>query len=120
MKAAKIAIRSDDDAVIDDAARRFVDAWNASKSEEDIFTFSSPAQLFTVLTPKRWTMSERLQKSGPLTYRALATLLERDVKRVHDDATALIEWGLVAVHEDGGIYVPYDVIRAGFDLKAAA
>jgi predicted transcriptional regulator len=103
-----------------EAAGGFIDAWHSGKSKEDVFTFSSPTQLFSVLTPKRWSLIEQLQKSGPSTYRALAKQLQRDVKRVHEDATALIQWGLVATHDDGGIYVPYDVIHAGFDLKAAA
>jgi predicted transcriptional regulator len=120
MRTARIIIRDDDQAAIENAARGFVAAWNSSGPQEDIFTFSSPAQLFTVLTPKRWTMIEQLQKAGPLTYRALARLLERDLKRVHDDAAALIEWGLVIPHDGGGIYVPYDIIHAGFDLKSAA
>jgi len=120
MRTAKIIVRNDDEAVIENAARGFINAWNDPDSNEDIFTFSSPSQLFTVLTPKRWALIEQLQKSGPLTYRALASLLERDVKRVHEDASALIEWGLVASHENGGIYVPYSLIHAGFDLKAAA
>lgn len=120
MKTARIIIRNDDEAAMADAASGFIEAWHSGKSREDVFTFSSPAQLFSILTPRRWTLIEQLQKSGPSTYRALARQLERDVKRVHEDATALIQWGLVAAHDGGGIYVPYDVIHAGFDLKAAA
>jgi predicted transcriptional regulator len=50
----------------------------------------------------------------------LARELERDVKRVHEDVGVLIECGLVARTEDGKINVPYDVIRAEFDLRAVA
>jgi predicted transcriptional regulator len=50
----------------------------------------------------------------------LARELERDVKRVHEDVGVLIECGLVARTVDGKINVPYDVIRAEFDLRAVA
>ncbi len=70
--------------------------------------------------PKRWEMIERLQHLGPSTIRGLARSLERDVKRVHDDVTAMIGWGLVEKREDGRVHVPYQVIHAAFDLKAVA
>jgi predicted transcriptional regulator len=84
------------------------------------FTFSSPAQLFSVISPKRWELIERLQHLGPSTIRGLARALERDVKRVHEDVTAMIDWGLVERQDDGLVHVPYSVIHAEFDLKAVA
>jgi predicted transcriptional regulator len=52
--------------------------------------------------------------------RGLARSLERDVKRVHEDVTGLIEWGIVERTEDGKVCVPYDVLHADFDLRAVA
>ena len=46
--------------------------------------------------------------------------LLRDVKRVHEDERTLMQVGLIARTEEGTIHVPYDVIRAGFDLRAVA
>ncbi len=46
--------------------------------------------------------------------------LLRDVKRVHEDVRTLMQVGLIARTEEGTIHVPYDVIRAGFDLRAVA
>ncbi|MEK7820737.1 MAG: transcriptional regulator [Pseudomonadota bacterium] len=120
MRRAIIQIRKDDEAVIAEAGRGFVRAWNTGKSNADVFTFASPAQLFAVLTPKRWEMVERLQALGPVSLRGLARALERDVKRVHEDAAVLIEWGLVERTKDRKICVPFDVIHADFDLRAAA
>lgn len=120
MKKARITVGISDEAAIEAAAAGFVAAWNDAPEREDVLSFATPAQLFTVLTPKRWMLIEQLQKSGPVSYRRLAELLGRDVKRVHEDAAALMEWGLVARHDHGGIHVPYDVIRADFDLKAVA
>lgn len=120
MTTAKIRIQRNDDAALTQAAEGFATAWKSGTRQQDVFSFSSPEQLFTVLTPKRWTLIETLQKLGPSTYRALASKLARDVKRVHEDATTLIQWGLVVVNEEGRIHVPYDVIHADFDLRSVA
>jgi predicted transcriptional regulator len=120
MRKAIIQIRKDDEAVMREAARGFVRAWKAGRSSADVFTFAAPAQLFTVLTPKRWEMIERLQALGPVSLRGLARALGRDVKRVHEDATALMEWGFIERITDRKICVPFDVIHADFDLKVAA
>jgi predicted transcriptional regulator len=120
MTDAIIRILSDDDAILEDAAARFKKTWKSGKASAAVFTFSSPAQLFSVISPKRWELIERLQHLGPSTIRGLARALERDVKRVHDDVTAMIEWGLVERDDDGLVVVPFSVIHAAFDLKAVA
>ena len=124
MKRAVIQIRRDQDAkaALSAMGENFVKAWNSGKTSDPIatFTFSSPAQLFTVLSPKRWELIEHLQKIGPQSVRGLARSLERDVKRVHEDVTGLIEWGIVERTEDGKVCVPYDVLHADFDLRAVA
>jgi predicted transcriptional regulator len=120
MTRAIITIQRDDAAALTRAAEGFVSAWNTGRAEEHVFSFSSPEQLFTVLSPKRWTLIETLQKAGPSTYRSLAEALSRDVKRVHEDASVLIEWGLIAINEEGRVHVPYDVIHADFDLRSVA
>lgn len=124
MKRAVLHIRRDQDAKTALAAigERFVKAWDSGTASDPIatFTFSSPAQLFTVLSPKRWELIEHLQKIGPQSVRGLARSLERDVKRVHEDVTGLIEWGIIVRTEDGKVCVPFDVIQADFDLRAVA
>ena len=69
---------------------------------------------------KAWKLLQKLQDVGPCTYRAIAAALGRDVKRVHDDAAVLQEWGLVTTNEQGRIHVPFDIIHTEFDLKSAA
>lgn len=124
MKRAVIVVdnRMNADATLDAMGGRFVDAWRSGKSSDPLatFVFSSPAQLFSVISPKRWDLIERLQATGPLGIRALARALERDVKRVHEDVTTLLEWGIVERGDDGKVFVPYDVIHADFDLRAVA
>jgi predicted transcriptional regulator len=120
MTEAIIRIRNGDEALLAEAGERFKKAWKTGKSSAAVFTFSSPAQLFSVISPKRWRLIERLQHIGPSTIRGLARSLERDVKRVHEDVTTMIEWGLVERTEDGLVHVPYSVIHAEFDLRAVA
>ncbi|MGF9562427.1 transcriptional regulator [Neorhizobium sp. JUb45] len=120
MTTAKIRIQRDDDATLTAAADGFAAAWKTGQQQDHTFSFSSPEQLFTVLTPKRWTLIETLQRLGPSTYRALSSELGRDVKRVHEDTVTLIEWGFVVVNGDGRIHVPYDLINADFDLRSVA
>ena len=124
MKRAVIQIRQapDDLAAVADMGERFAATWKAGKALDPAatFTFSSPAQLFTILTPKRWELIEHLQKIGPSSVRGLANSLGRGIKRVHGDVTALIEWGIIEKNEAGKVFVPYDEIEADFTLKAAA
>jgi predicted transcriptional regulator len=120
VRTATIKISRDDEQVLSEAASAFAKAWRTGKSGGDSFTFSSPAQLFTVLPPKRWDLIERLQALGPSSLRGLGRALGRDVKRLHEDVAVLLEWGFVARDDAGKLFVPYDVIHADFDLRAAA
>lgn len=120
MTEAIIRIVSDDEAILDQAGERFKKVWKSGKKAPAVFTFSSPAQLFSVISPKRWELIEKLQHVGPSTIRGLARALERDVKRVHDNVMAMIEWGLIERDAEGLVHVPYTVIHAAFDLKAVA
>jgi predicted transcriptional regulator len=119
MRTATIRIRKTKDTL--DAARAgFLSAWKKGKYVGEHFDFESPAALFRVLTPKRWELIERLQEAGPLGVRALARELGRDVKRVHDDAMAMIDVGMIEKTEEGKLFVPFAEIRADFVMKSAA
>jgi predicted transcriptional regulator len=116
---AVLRILRDADAAMADMGKRFAAAWKNGRSAAHVFTFESPAALFRVLSPKRWELVERLQALGPTSVRGLARSLERDVKRVHEDVTALCEVGLVEKTERGKVNVPFAVIEADFALRAA-
>ncbi len=98
----------------------FAKAWKTGKYGGEHFEFESSAALFQAITPKRWALIEALQAIGPLSLRALARHLGRDVKRVHEDAHRLLEIGLVEKNEDGKLVVPFAEIRTDFVLKSAA
>ncbi|MFT4163602.1 transcriptional regulator [Shinella sp.] len=122
MKRAHIQIRSDSEALLAENLARAAEAARTGIPSDPVatFTFSSPAQLFSVISPKRWELIEQLQKIGPSSIRALARSLDRDVKRVHEDVVALADWGIVDRTDDGKVEVPFDVIHADFDLRAVA
>ena len=122
MKNAVIEIRTDPDAAFKESVERASRAMRTGHPSDPLatFTFSSTAQLFSTITLKRWELIEHLQKIGPSSVRGLARSLGRDVRRVHDDVMALIEWGIVERDDNGKVLVPFDVIHIGIDLKAAA
>jgi predicted transcriptional regulator len=74
----------------------------------------------TVFTAKRFELIEKLQELGPSSIRGLTRALGRDVRRVHDDIAVLIDWFIVERDEAGRVFVPYDIVRIGADVRAAA
>jgi len=116
----KIRIRKDTPDALHELGDAFICAWRIGKSQGDIFEFESPKSLSGTLSPKRWELVERLRADGPSSLRALARALGRDVKRVHEDAALLLDYGLIERNEAGRLNVPYDVIHIDFDLRATA
>ena len=60
-----------------------------------------------------------LTGAGPMSIREAARRVERDVKAVHGDVTALLNAGILNKTDDGMIVFPYDAIHVDFMLKAA-
>jgi len=82
-------------------------------------SFATPELLWAVLTAKRWELLKALCGAGPVSIREAARRVERDVKAVHGDVTALREAGILQRTEDGRIEFPYDRVRVEFELRAA-
>jgi predicted transcriptional regulator len=53
-----------------------------------------------------------------LAVRELARRVGRDVKRVHDDVSALAELGLLKRVEGGGVVCPFVAVHIGMHLRA--
>ena len=53
-------------------------------------SFASPELLWQVLTAKRWEILKAMCGVGPMSIRDAARRVERDVKAVHSDVTALL------------------------------
>jgi len=70
------------------------------------------------LTPRRFELIDSLHANGPMSIRALAKLLKRHYKNVHEDVKMLEQIGLVEQTRDGLYHVPWDEINATIKLVA--
>jgi predicted transcriptional regulator len=82
-------------------------------------SFATPELLWQVLTAKRWEILKVLTGAGPLSIRETARRLERDVKAVHGDITALLDAGVLRRSNNGRIEFPFDAVKVEFLLRAA-
>jgi predicted transcriptional regulator len=57
--------------------------------------------------------------AGPLSIREAARRVERDVKAVHTDVTALLNAGVLDRVKDGRVIFPFDSVKVEFLLHAA-
>lgn len=116
MRTMTIRIERDEKAALARMKAGFVRASRTGKYQGEHRSFESPAALFRVLTPTRWSLIERLQALGPYTLRGLARELGRDVKAVHRDVAALRAEGFIERDVEGRFLVPFSRIHAEFDL----
>jgi predicted transcriptional regulator len=96
-----------------------VQAMKSGRASAPRIAFDSPELLWKVLTAKRWVILRTLAGAGPVTIRAAARRVERDVKAVHGDVQALLKAGILSKTADGKILFPFDAVRVDFLLKAA-
>lgn len=90
-----------------DAAAEVAAAWKAAVTGQpvppsDRILFRDWDTLYAVLTPKRVELLRHLRATPAESLRALARCMKRDVKRVHQDVTALLELGLIKRDADTG------------------
>jgi predicted transcriptional regulator len=98
----------------------FAGAWRSGKAEKAArIAFASPEVLWKVLSAKRWELLKALCGAGPMSIREAARRVNRDVKAVHGDVTALLTAGVLDRAEGGGIVFPYDAVKVEFLLEAA-
>jgi predicted transcriptional regulator len=97
----------------------FTHAWKSGKASAPRISFESPELMFKVLSGKRWELLNVMTGAGAMSIREAARRVERDVKAVHGDVTALLNAGLLSKTDDGMIVFPYDAIHVDFMLKAA-
>jgi len=103
-----------------EAMADFGRAWSTGKAEETArISFATPELLWRVLTAKRWELLKKLCGAGPVSIREAARRVNRDVKAVHGDVTALLAAGVLQHADSGGIVFPYDAVKVEFLLRAA-
>ena len=96
------------------------DAFSASGYQGETLNFETPAAFLGQLTARRWHILQALQGAGEVPVRELARRLNRDVKRVHEDASALVDLGLIERTAKGRLLCPFLDIHLDFHLKRAA
>ena len=88
----------------DESMASFVQSWKSGKAERNArISFATPELLWLVLTAKRWELLKALCGAGPMSIREAARRVERDVKAVHADITALLNAGVINRDLSGGI-----------------
>lgn len=112
-----ITIAADWQSALRKAARA---AFGAVGYQGETLNFETPGAFFSQLTSRRWAMLEALLGAGEVPVRELARRLERDVKRVHEDAAALVELGLIERTERGSLQCPYADVHMDMHLRRAA
>lgn len=100
-----------------DEISRTLSAGKAQKSARIVF--DSPELLWRVLTAKRWELLKALCGAGPVSIREAARRVDRDIKAVHGDVTALLAAGILLRAEKGGVEFPFDAVKVSFLLEAA-
>lgn len=98
--------------------RRALEAFGGRKQQARI-SFATPELLWKVLTAKRWELIKAMAGQGPLTIRAAARRVGRDVKAVHGDVHALLDAGLLDKTDDGRIVFRFNAVHVDFTLRAA-
>jgi predicted transcriptional regulator len=115
MKTVTLDVRSANEAMADFAA-----AWDTVKAQPSArIRFATPELLWQVLTAKRWAILKVLCGAGPMSIREAARRVDRDVKAVHGDVTALRLAGILNRTADGEIEFPFDAVKVEFLLQAA-
>jgi len=108
-------------ATLEQAGQPFIQACHSGEYAGEFMSFESPASLFRLLTPARWSTLEALQRAGHCGLRELARNLDRDASAMmHHDIAALLDRGLVEKDENGRLFVPFSRIHAEFNLAKAA
>ncbi len=105
-------------ASLEDAKRRFKAAMNG-EPQGAFISFSTQELLWKALTQKRWQILNAMMGAGELTIREVARRVDRDVKAVHGDVTALLNSGLLDKTDSGKVIFPYDAVHVDFMLRAA-
>ena len=115
MKTVTLDVRTPGESMAD-----FVRVWKSGKAEKSArISFATPELLWKVLTAKRWELLKAICGAGPISIREAARRVERDVKAVHGDVTALLDAGILDRVEDGRIVFPFEAVKVEFLLHAA-
>lgn len=72
-----------------------------SVKQPDTISFPSTESLFETFTPRTMALLETIAEHRPASIRETARLVERDVKNVHTELSALARLGVIRFEEEG-------------------
>lgn len=88
-------------------------------AEDDVISFPDWQLLHKTLSPNRMAILMAMAGAGELTIREIAALVDRDIKGVHTDVTALLSSDMLERGERGTVF-PYDAIHFDFTISKVA
>ena len=105
---------------LEQGLRGFVDAWHRAETGDysrqvRVLSFESWAALSAVLTPERVRLLKHVHDHPERSVNALATSLDRQYRRVHEDVQVLERAGLVD-RSDGQVRATADKLTAEIAL----
>jgi len=115
-----ITINSDWKHNLREAAIQAQTAIETGQYQGESLNFPTPALFFSRLSANRWRMINHLLGGKTVGIRALARQLGRDVRRVHEDATVLVELGLLEKTNSKALCCPYSRIHIDMVLEPSA
>lgn len=104
---------------LEEVMRRTAAAFRGKRQGERI-SFASVEMLWKTLTPRRWELIRAMAGQGPMSMRAAARLVSRDVKTIHGDVRALLDAEVLEKDDVGRIVFPYDAVHVDFTIRKAA
>ena len=115
----EVAIKSHDEVMdeLTDLAKH-IDRGDFPVNPFERVYFNDAKTFFRHITPRRFDLLEELHRQGEMSINALARLLKRNYKNVHDDVKALEEIGLIERQENGLYSVPWDEVQTTLKLAA--
>ena len=117
MRSLTITLQPDWKAAIRQAGKRA----EASTYQGETLNFETPGAFFGKLTERRWSIIHALQADGgDVGLRELARRLNRDPSRVHADAAALLELGLIERTQAGALRCPFADIHVDMHITTRA
>lgn len=111
-----ITINRDWRAFLASASKRAIAGAQSVTYQGERLNFESAAAFFGQLTELRWNMVREMIGAGHVGVRELARRLGRDVRRVHQDAHALVDLGILEQDPDGGLICPFSDIHIDMHL----
>ena len=89
----------------------------AKTYQGEVGNCETPAHCCGQLSERRWELVRTAQGRGEISVRELARLVDRDVKRVHEDVTVLAALGLLERTEQGGLVCPFTSMHIDMYLE---